>query len=131
MRATRAPRVDRDRGAVLVEMALVLPILLMLLIGVIEFGLAYNTQVRIQGAAREGARAAALGDDAGSAVGKSLGGDHAFSYSVSTSGCPANAPSTSTAFASVTVTTDFTFSIPFVDLGTKTLTATAQMRCGL
>ena len=49
-----------DRGAVMVEFAIILPILLMLLMGIIEFGRAYNIQVSIQAAAREGARELAL-----------------------------------------------------------------------
>jgi len=32
--------------------------------------------------------------------------------------------------ASVTVTSSYTFSIPFIPLGTKTITATGTMRCG-
>ena len=52
----------KDRGAAMVELAFVLPVLMMLLVGIIEFGGAYSAQVSIQGAAREGARALALGE---------------------------------------------------------------------
>ncbi len=46
-----------ERGAVIVEFALVLPLLLLLLFGIIEFGLLfYNKQV-LTNASREGARA--------------------------------------------------------------------------
>jgi Flp pilus assembly protein TadG len=113
-----------DRGAVTVEFALILPILLILLVGIIEFGQAYNTQIALQGAAREGARALALGEDVNAAV-SSAAGDIPMSVSPS-SGCSGSAP-----YASVTTSTVFTFSIPFVDLGSKTLNATASMRCGL
>ena len=116
-----------DRGAVMVEFALILPILLMLVVGIIEFGRAYNTQIALQGAAREGARALALDDSASSAVSSAAGGV-AMSIS-SSSGCPAGNPDT--AYASVTTSTQFTFGIPFVSLGSKTLNATASMRCGL
>jgi Flp pilus assembly protein TadG len=51
----------RDRGAVAVEFALLLPLLLLLVFGVIDFGRALNAQVTITQAAREGARLAALG----------------------------------------------------------------------
>ncbi len=44
----------------MVEFAIILPLLLMLLMGIIEFGRAYNTQISIQAAAREGARELAL-----------------------------------------------------------------------
>ena len=49
-----------ERGAVAVEMAIVLPLLLMLLIGIIEFGRIYTIQISLSQAAREGARYAAV-----------------------------------------------------------------------
>jgi hypothetical protein len=116
-----------DRGAVIVEFALIVPILLVLLVGIIEFGRAYNTQISLQGAAREGARALALGEDASAAVASSSGG---VSMSVSTgSACGPN-PGPGD-FATVMTSTQFTFGIPFINLGTRTLDATASMRCGL
>jgi Flp pilus assembly protein TadG len=51
---------ERDRGAVAVEFALLLPVLLLLIFGVIDFGRALNAQVTLAQAAREGARLAAL-----------------------------------------------------------------------
>ena len=117
------PRED-DRGAIVVEFALILPILLILLFGIIEFGRAYNTQIALQGAAREGARALALGDSATDAANASFGGGVVISVS-SSSSCPDDD------FAEVTTSANFTFSIPFVNLGSKTLNATASMRCGL
>ena len=123
---------QRDRGAAMVELALVLPILVMLLVGIIEFGRAYNSQVAIQGAAREGARALALGEPAGNVVSAVHGAAGAADIiSIQQVACPANAPSTSTVYATVTVNAFFEFGIPFVTLGSTTLTATARMRCGL
>ena len=49
-----------DRGAAAVEMALVLPLLLFLLMGIIDFGRAYSTQIQLSAAAREGVRLASL-----------------------------------------------------------------------
>lgn len=46
----------RQRGAVLMEAALVVPLLLMLLIGIVWFGRAYNAWQTMTRAAREGAR---------------------------------------------------------------------------
>jgi Flp pilus assembly protein TadG len=46
----------RERGAALVEMALVLPLLLMLLLGIVSAGLAYNHQLALTHAAREAGR---------------------------------------------------------------------------
>jgi len=52
----------RDRGAAAVEFALLLPVLLLLVFGIIDFGRALNAQVTLTQAAREGARLAALGE---------------------------------------------------------------------
>jgi Flp pilus assembly protein TadG len=51
----------RDRGAAAVEFALLLPVLLMLVFGIVDFGRALNAQITLTQAAREGARLAALG----------------------------------------------------------------------
>lgn len=47
-----------DRGAVSVELAFVLPILILLLFGIVEFSIAYNRTQALHAAAREGARVA-------------------------------------------------------------------------
>jgi Flp pilus assembly protein TadG len=44
-----------------VEFALVLPVLLLIVFGIIDFGRALNAQIELTGAAREGVRLAALG----------------------------------------------------------------------
>jgi Flp pilus assembly protein TadG len=50
----------RDRGAAAVEFALLLPILLMIVFGIIDFGRALNAQITLTQAAREGARLESL-----------------------------------------------------------------------
>jgi Flp pilus assembly protein TadG len=54
-------RTGRDRGAAAVEFALLLPLLLLIVFGIIDFGRALNAQITLTQAAREGARLAALG----------------------------------------------------------------------
>jgi Flp pilus assembly protein TadG len=57
---------QREKGAVAVEFALVLPIFLVLVLGIFEFGRAFNIQVSLSEAARESARYAAVhSSDAG------------------------------------------------------------------
>lgn len=65
MTASNRPsrRSSRDRGAAAVEMALLLPILLIIIFGIIDFGRMLNAQVTLTEAAREGARAESLGAD--------------------------------------------------------------------
>ena len=51
----------RDRGAVAVEFALLLPLLLLIVFGIIDFGRALNAQITLTQAAREGVRVASVG----------------------------------------------------------------------
>lgn len=50
-----------ERGQTLVEFALVLPILSLLLLGVIQFGIAFNHYITLTDAVRAGARKGAVG----------------------------------------------------------------------
>lgn len=53
-------RMNAERGQALLEMALVLPIVLLISVGIFEFGRAYQTTQVMTNAAREGARVAIL-----------------------------------------------------------------------
>jgi Flp pilus assembly protein TadG len=59
MRAIRN-RVSREDGVAAVEFALILPVLALLLFGTLEFGRVWSQYQLYQGAAREGARCAAV-----------------------------------------------------------------------
>ena len=50
-----------ERGQALVEFALLAPILVLLVLGIIQFGIIFYGQVTITAAAREGARMASVG----------------------------------------------------------------------
>jgi Flp pilus assembly pilin Flp len=52
-----------EDGAAAVEFALLLPLLVLLLFGFIQFGLAFNTRIQATNAAREAARQAVVGVD--------------------------------------------------------------------
>jgi Flp pilus assembly protein TadG len=52
----------RDEGQALVEFALLVPIFLLLVMGVVEFGRAWNSYQVVTDAAREGARTAVIAD---------------------------------------------------------------------
>lgn len=51
-----------QRGQALVEFALILPLLMLVLFGIVEFGRAWNAKQVLTDAAREGARLAVVGD---------------------------------------------------------------------
>jgi Flp pilus assembly protein TadG len=59
--ASRWKRHRRERGQSLVEFALVLPVFLILVFGIIDFSMALRSYVTLTNATREGARYGALG----------------------------------------------------------------------
>lgn len=54
-------RLKEKQGQALVEMAFVLPIMLLVLMGIFEFGSIFNTYLILTNASREGARVASVG----------------------------------------------------------------------
>jgi Flp pilus assembly protein TadG len=59
---TRLKRWKSERGAALLEAAITIPMLLLVSVGIFEFGRAYQTWQILTNAAREGARIAVLPD---------------------------------------------------------------------
>ena len=117
----------KERGAAMVEFALILPLLIVLVFGIIEFGRAFNANISLTHAAREGAREYAITQDASAGVAAATGaatslnpGDMNFTVSACNFGDP----------SSMQITYPFTFSIPFVSLGSIQLSAEGVMRCG-
>jgi len=53
-------RIRRQDGVVAVEFAIIAPLVLLILVGVIQFGIVYSQFQVLQGAAREGARCASV-----------------------------------------------------------------------
>jgi Flp pilus assembly protein TadG len=106
--------VHGERGVALVEFALVLPILLVILLGVIEFGRGFQVWLEVTHAASYGAHQGAVGASAGeieAAVRNMLGDLDQASLSVST----ANAQGTSGTEVSVVVHYDHTLLTGFFD----------------
>lgn len=69
MRLTSSTRRNQEtigeRGAALVEFALVLPVLLILVFGIVDFGLYFYNDLRLTHAARDAARYASVNDASG------------------------------------------------------------------
>jgi Flp pilus assembly protein TadG len=59
---------NKERGAAAVEFALLAPVFIMIILGIVEFGRAYNVQTSLTNAAREGARAMAINNNQGTAI---------------------------------------------------------------
>lgn len=51
-----------EKGQALVEFALLLPVFLLIVLGIVDFGFLFSTWINTTHGAREGARAAAVGD---------------------------------------------------------------------
>lgn len=124
---------SRDRGAAAVEFALVIPILLLLVIGILEFGRAYHVQTTLSNAARDGVRVMALQDNASAAIqATEISADpldltNARIVVTPIDGCAA--PGTTTGLASVTIEFPFELVSGFLPLDAFTLTGKGTMRC--
>lgn len=64
----RAPQARKDAGAAAVEFILVLPILLALVFGIINFGFIFATQISLNNSARDAARAGVVTPLGGTAM---------------------------------------------------------------
>ena len=114
------------------EFALVVPLLLALVLGIVEFGHAYHVQTTLSGAAREGVREMALHNDAATAraTTKAAAPQLALAdgqIAVTPSTCVASA-SAPTATATVAITYPMSFITDFFGT-TITLTGKGVMRC--
>lgn len=61
-RRSRRARAGREDGAAAVEFAMVLPILVIVVLGIVTGGMSYSNAIGVQNAVREGARFGATGD---------------------------------------------------------------------
>lgn len=118
----------RERGAVAVEFALVAPVLLALVAGIVEFSHTYNLQISVTQAAREAAREMAITNDQGKAKAAATAGapgltPGSFSYTFSPGACAAD--------TNMTVTLSYTGSTMTGLFGsTVTVHGVGAMRCG-
>lgn len=58
----------RDRGAAAVELAIVFPLLLLIIAGIVDFGRFFLTEIQLTNAVREGARVAVLGESSANVI---------------------------------------------------------------
>lgn len=124
---------DKERGATIVEFALILPILLMLVMGVIELAIAFNRQQGLHAAAREGAREGSIptstqtdiSDRVNSAlIGVPIDGAPTVTVTPNTT-----EPCSSSASVVVEVSSLATVSIPFWGQETYTLVGRGEFKC--
>ncbi len=124
------PKLVKDRGAVALEFALVLPVLLLLSLGIFAFGHAFHIQTVLDNAARDAVRIFALEDDGDPAAQARDRAIASASSSITlTAGQiavgPAGCPQGQNALVTITVT-DFQL---LGGIGNITLTGSGSMRC--
>ncbi|WP_308071638.1 TadE/TadG family type IV pilus assembly protein [Kocuria sp. LUK] len=109
------------------EFALVVPVLLALLLGIMEFGRAYNVQISLTHAARETARTMAIGNVWGDAVSR---GKSAAPSVALTDGDFTAVPASCNPGQQVSVTVTHEMETLTGIADGLTLTGEAAMRCG-
>jgi Flp pilus assembly protein TadG len=114
----------------MVELAFLLPLLVLLLFGIIQFGRAYNAKIELAAGVREGARAAALGDAEADVEERVMSAAPALALEADD--ITVTACTTTGGNATVTAEYDLSYAIPFFPGdGIFDLEATGVMRCGL
>lgn len=119
-----------ERGAAAVEFALILPVLILLIVGMLEFSRAYNAQLSLTNAAREGARVMAVHNSAALARTAAINAAVALDPAL-TSGDIAVTPTTCTSAGTVEVTIQYDLALMTGFFGaTIPLTGVGVMLCG-
>lgn len=119
-----------ESGAAAVEFALILPVFVLMILGMIEFSRVYNVQISLSNAAREGARVMAIYNDTGLASSAAVAAAPGLNPAL-TAGEVSVSPGNCTAGQTVTVTIDH--SLPFITdyFGVSIpLRGTGVMLCG-
>jgi Flp pilus assembly protein TadG len=118
----------RERGAVAVETALLLPVLLLIVFGIIDFGRAYNAKQALTHATREAVRVYAVTDDNSQATAAFWSGATGLDATRITVSIPADGSCSAGEPVTITSTYDFDFiTLPFASIE---LGSTGVMRCG-
>lgn len=123
-------RSRNETGAAAVEFALVVPVLLLLLLGIIEFGRVFNAQMQVTAAAREAVRMMAIQKESGPSIATAIAGAPGLSPPL-TAGQVSVAPGSCTTSTDATVTVTYSLTLVAGLFGQSIpLTGRAVMRCG-
>lgn len=130
----RRPRLagGREEGVAAVEMALVMPLLLLLVFGIIEFGFIFNRYITLTHAAREGVRLLAIGEppSTATAAAEESGGTGGATFGSTPISCSAS--SSGTVGTTVGMRCASTYTLRLLDLlplpNAVPLTSEAKMR---
>ena len=129
----RRLRMKFESGAAAVEFALIVPLLMAIVFGIISFGTAYNTKISLTSGVREGARLLALGDTNANAIQRVKDATTTLNPALQTSDitiletCP---PGSTTGKGRVSASYSLPYNYIFKK-GTWTISVVGVMRCGL
>lgn len=128
-----------ERGAAAVEFALLAPFLIMVLLGIMEFGRAYNVQISLSNAAREGVRVMAINNSQSAAkdAAKNAAGvlnpglkDEKMVFKYQTTPATTPVPTACAPNVQVTVTIDYTLNTMTGIAGPFAMKGIGTMQCG-
>jgi Flp pilus assembly protein TadG len=122
-------RERRENGAVAVEFALLAPVLILLLLGIMEFGRAYNAQITLSSAAREGVRVMAINNNPAAARTAAKNAAGGLQPALTDANITVS-PSPCTSGAQVTVTISYTLSTMTGIAGPFPMAGKGVMLCG-
>jgi Flp pilus assembly protein TadG len=114
-----------DRGVVALELVLVAPFLIALIFSIAQFGIFFANKIEVESAARDAARTLAL--NPGMAPAAAVPSGMTLDTTRTNVGCVAG---NTTSDARINLASDYTFSIPGIPIGTKTIRVEGRMRCG-
>lgn len=128
-----------EQGAVAVEFALLAPVLVMVLLGIMEFGRAYNAQISLTNAAREGVRVMAINNSQSTAKAAAKNAattlrpgvqDDQMVFTFQTTPATSPAPAACAAGRQVTVTISYSLTTMTGIAGPFALKGVGTMQCG-
>ncbi|MFE4543802.1 TadE/TadG family type IV pilus assembly protein [Arthrobacter sp. NPDC056727] len=128
-----------ERGAVAVEFAILAPVLIMILLGIMEFGRAYNVQNSLTNAAREGVRSMAVNNNPTAALSAAKNAaslvspklqDSNVAFAFQTVPATTPAPTSCSAGVQVTVTISYNLSTMTGIAGPFAMKGKGTMLCG-
>jgi Flp pilus assembly protein TadG len=119
--------ITNERGQTMTEFAIVLPILVVLLFGIVQFGITFNNYVTLTDAARAGARRAAVARNESDPVGAATTAVRSSATDLNQTKLNVSVDSSWTPGSDVTITASYPYSISLLgwvvksgDLSTKT-----------
>ncbi len=108
---TKRNRIREERGQAMTEFAIVLPVLVVLLFGIVQFGILFNNYVTLTDAVRAGARAAAVSRQATDPTGTATAAVRSSASDLTQANLGVSVSSAWTPGAPVTVTATYPYSI--------------------